>query len=70
LAYNFAAIVEYQIAPQLYLGGALGFSNARDYRQFTGNAYLRYVFGTPVSQGAPAGGTTLRSFSSPYTPLL
>lgn len=70
LAYNVAAIVEYQIAPQLYLGGAMGFSNARDYRQFTGNAYLRYVFGTPVSQGAPAGGTTLRPFSSPYTPLL
>lgn len=70
VAYNVAAIVEYQIAPQLFLGGALGFSNARDYRQFTGNAYLRYVFGSPGSKGAPAGGVTLRPFSSPYTPLL
>lgn len=70
LAYNFAAIVEYQIAPQLHLGGALGFGNARDYRQFTGNVYLRYVFGGPRLQGAPPGGTTLRPFSSPYTPLL
>lgn len=70
LAYNFAAIVEYQIAPQLYLGGALGFNNARDYRQVSGNAYLRYVFGSSGSQNVPAGSTTLKPFSSPYTPLL
>lgn len=70
VAYNFAAIVEYQVAPQLYLGGALGFNNARDYRQVTGNAYLRYVFSNSGSQSAPAGGTTLKPFSSPYTPLL
>ncbi|MDR6536445.1 cellulose synthase subunit BcsC-related outer membrane protein [Variovorax soli] len=70
VAYNIAAIVEYQLAPQLYLGGALGLGNARDYRQFTGNVYLRYAFGTSGPQGAAPGGTTLRPFSSPYTPLL
>ncbi|WP_260602648.1 cellulose biosynthesis protein BcsC [Variovorax sp. MHTC-1] len=70
VAYSFAAIVEYQVAPQLYLGGALGFNNARDYRQITGNAYLRYVFGNSGFQNVPTGGMTLKPFSSPYTPLL
>lgn len=70
VAYNFAAIVEFQIAPQLYLGGAFGFNNARDYRQVTGNAYLRYVFGGSGSRSVPAESTTLKPFSSPYTPLL
>lgn len=66
IAYNVAAIAEYQLGPQLYLGGALGFNNARDYRQVTGNAYLRYVFG---AGGGVPGAMIVKPFGSPYTPL-
>ncbi|GAA4354451.1 hypothetical protein GCM10023165_45690 [Variovorax defluvii] len=66
LAYNLAAVLEYRLAPQLYLGGALGFNNARDYRQFTGHAYLRYVFGAGAAQDMPS---VPRLLNSPYTPL-
>jgi len=71
LAYNLAAMVEYQVAPQLYLGGSIGFNNARNYRQLTGNAYLRYMFGNSGRLGSGSGGgATLKPVSSPYTPLL
>ncbi|WP_162580875.1 cellulose biosynthesis protein BcsC [Variovorax sp. PBS-H4] len=66
-AYDVAAVLEYQLGPQLYLGGALGFNNARDYRQVTGNAYLRYVFGGGEASGLRE--MTERPFGSPYTPL-
>jgi hypothetical protein len=66
LAYNVAAIVEYRVASKLYLGGALGFNNARDYRQVTGSAYLRYAFDD--GGGAPTG-LALRPLLSPYTPF-
>ncbi len=42
LGYAFGGAAEYQIHPQLYVGGSLGLDNARDYRQFTGSMYLRY----------------------------
>ncbi|RSZ30397.1 MULTISPECIES: cellulose biosynthesis protein BcsC [unclassified Variovorax] len=73
LAYNLAAVLEYQLAPKMFLGGALGFNNAQNYRQFTGSVYLRYVFGGSNSIGVPGydgGGATLRPMTSPYTPLL
>jgi len=74
LAYNLAAVVEYQLAPKMFLGGALGFNNAQNYRQFTGSVYLRYVFGGSSSIGVPGygtgSGTTLSPMTSPYTPLL
>ncbi|WP_395319274.1 cellulose synthase subunit BcsC-related outer membrane protein [Variovorax sp. UC74_104] len=73
LAYNLAAVMEYQLAPKMFLGGSLGFNNAQNYRQFTGSVYLRYVFGGSSSIGVPAydgGGATLRPMTSPYTPLL
>ncbi|WP_225784867.1 cellulose biosynthesis protein BcsC [Xenophilus sp. Marseille-Q4582] len=68
LAYNLGAALEYQVAPQLYLGGTVGLSNARNYRQFTGNVYLRYMLGT---QGTSILGTppSLSPLTSPYTPL-
>ncbi|RZL86156.1 MAG: tetratricopeptide repeat protein [Variovorax sp.] len=69
LAYNLGAILEYQVAPQLYLGGSLSLNNAQNYRQFTGSAYLRYMFGNSGRLGSPSG-STLRPASSPYTPLL
>ncbi|MGJ7531632.1 MULTISPECIES: cellulose synthase subunit BcsC-related outer membrane protein [unclassified Variovorax] len=74
LAYNLAAVLEYQLAPKMFLGGALGFNNAQNYRQFTSSIYLRYVFGGSSSIGAPGydggSGTTLKPMTSPYTPLL
>ena len=71
LAYNLAGLLEYQLAPQLYLGGALSLNNAQNYRQVTGGIYLRYMFGGSSEFGRPTnGGTTLRPLSSPYTPLL
>ena len=44
LGYSLAAAMEYQIAPQLTLGGQLAMDNARDYRQLMGGVYLRYAF--------------------------
>ena len=71
LAYNFGAVLEYQLAPKMFLGGALGFNNAQNYRQFTGSMYLRYVFGGSNNLGVPSlgGGTSLSPMVSPYTPL-
>ncbi|MDH6169022.1 tetratricopeptide (TPR) repeat protein [Variovorax boronicumulans] len=69
LAYNLAAILEYQLAPKMFLGGSIGLNNAQNYRQLTGGLYLRYVFDGASTLGVPAG-TTLRPLVSPYTPLL
>lgn len=70
LAYNFAGAVEYQLAPQLYLGGALGLNNAQNYRQLTGSIYLRYLFGGSSILGNASATPGLSPFNSPYTPLL
>jgi len=69
LAYNLAAILEYQLAPKMFLGGSIGLNNAQNYRQLTGGLYIRYVFDGASSLGVPSG-TTLRPLVSPYTPLL
>lgn len=69
LAYNFAGFLEYQVAPQLYLGGAMVFNNAQNYRQISVSAYLRYMLGNTGRFGS-GGGASLRPVSSPYTPLL
>lgn len=70
LAYNLAGLLEYQLAPQLYLGGLLSLNNASNFRQVTGGIYLRYMFGGSREFGRAGAGTTLRPLSSPYTPLL
>jgi len=73
LSYNLGAVIEYQLAPKMFLGGALALNNAQNYRQFTGSLYLRYVFGGSSSLGVPSfngGGTSLNPMVSPYTPLL
>lgn len=70
VAYNLAGIVEYQVAPQLFLGGAMAFNNATNYRQVTVSAYLRYMLGNTGRYGSSSGGSTLRPVTSPYTPLL
>jgi tetratricopeptide (TPR) repeat protein len=43
LGYNLAAAMEYQLSPQLFLGGNLAMNNASDYRQLMGGLYLRYA---------------------------
>jgi hypothetical protein len=53
LAYNLAAVLEYQLAPKMFLGGALGFDNAQNYRQFTSSIYLRYVFAARAASEHP-----------------
>lgn len=43
LGYNLGAAMEFQMHPQLFVGGQLALDNARDYRQFIGGIYLRYA---------------------------
>ncbi len=43
LGYNLGMAMEYQLHPQLFLGGQLALDNARNYRQFTGGLYVRYA---------------------------
>lgn len=43
VSYNFSGAAEWQLSPQLFLGGRLEFNNARDYRQFGTNLYLRFL---------------------------
>lgn len=62
VAYSLAARGEYQVAPQLAVGGTASFGNAYQYREWTAAIYLRYSF-------TPQGGTPLfppRTFTSPY----
>jgi hypothetical protein len=63
LGYNLNAAVEYQVAPQLFLGGHLAMDNASDYRQLVGGVYLRYAMqpytGQPAMPVAP--------YKSPYS---
>lgn len=44
LGYSLNAAAEYRLSSRFYLGGELGVDNAQDYRQYAGNAYLRYLF--------------------------
>ncbi len=44
VGYSFNAAAEYRLSSRFYLGGEIGLDNAQDYRQYAGNAYLRYLF--------------------------
>ena len=44
IGYNLNAAGEYKLGSSLFLGANLGLDNARDYRQFSGALYLRYMF--------------------------
>ncbi len=61
LGYNLGAAVEYQLAPQLTLGGHLAMDNASDYRQFIGGMYLRYAFEPATASLAPLPVTPFKS---------
>ena len=63
LGYNLGMALEYQMHPQLFVGGHLAMDNARDYRQFTGGLYMRYAL-EPYT-GAQA--MPLKPLFSPYS---
>lgn len=63
LGYNLGMAMEYQMHPQLFIGGHLAMDNARDYRQFTGGLYMRYAL-EPYS-GAQT--MPLKPLLSPYS---
>lgn len=44
VGYNLSAAGEYKLGSSMFLGANLGLDNARDYRQFSGALYLRYMF--------------------------
>ncbi|WP_024870000.1 cellulose biosynthesis protein BcsC [Pseudoxanthomonas suwonensis] len=43
LSYNLSAAAEWQLSRQLFLGGRVDLNNARDYRQYGTNLYLRFL---------------------------
>ncbi len=43
LSYNLSGAAEWQLSSQLFLGTRMEFNNARDYRQFGTNLYLRFL---------------------------
>ena len=44
IGYSLGASGEYRLGDGFFFGGSLGLDNARDYRQFAGGLYLRYLF--------------------------
>ena len=44
MAYNLAAVGEYQVAPQLFLGGSAELNNATNYHQWGAGLYLKFSF--------------------------
>jgi tetratricopeptide (TPR) repeat protein len=44
LGYSLAAAAEYQVSPQLFLGGQISTDNASEYRQVVGGVYLKFTF--------------------------
>lgn len=55
--YNLLGVLEYQLAPQLFVGGAGGVDNASDFRQWYASFYMRYAFsrqsGSPLLPPSP-----------------
>lgn len=62
VSYNVSGAAEWQVAPQLFLGGRMTFNNARDYNQFNTNLYLRFV----LDRLGAALGKTPQVVTSPY----
>lgn len=44
VGYSLGTAMEYQMLPQVFVGGHLALNNARDYREFAGGLYVRYAF--------------------------
>lgn len=63
VGYSLGASGEYRLGGGFFFGGALGMDNARDYRQFTGGLYLRYLF----DDGGGAMPLPVNPYRSPYS---
>jgi len=64
VAYSFNASGEYQLAPQLFVGGSASLGNAYQYREYMAAVYVRYSF-TKQLGAVTFPPTTL---TSPYLP--
>jgi Tfp pilus assembly protein PilF len=64
VAYSFNASAEYQLAPQLFVGGSASLGNAYQYREYLAAVYVRYSF-TKQLGAVTYPPTTL---TSPYLP--
>ena len=62
VSYSFSATGEYQLAPQLIVGGTVSLGNAYQYREYLAAVYVRYSF-TKQNGARPFPPTAL---SSPY----
>jgi cellulose synthase operon protein C len=65
VAYSFNASAEYQLAPQLFVGGSASLGNAYQYREYMAAVYVRYSF-TKQLGAVSYPPTTL---TSPYLPV-
>ena len=65
VAYSFNASAEYQLAPQLFVGGSASLGNAYQYREYMAAVYVRYSF-TKQLGAVTYPPTTL---TSPYLPV-
>lgn len=63
VGYNFGANAEYRFGSNFFMGGNFGIDNARDYKQFTGGLYLRYMFEEANGQMA----LPVSPYRSPYS---
>ncbi|MFV3383261.1 cellulose synthase subunit BcsC-related outer membrane protein [Pseudomonas sp. NY15354] len=63
VGYSLGASGEYRLGDGFFFGGSLGVDNARDYEQWTGGLYLRYLFeGTGSTMPLPVS-----PYRSPYS---
>ena len=62
MAYNLGAVGEYQVAPQLFLGGSAEMNNSSNYRQWGAGLYLKFSFYPITRQLA----MPVSPYTSPY----
>lgn len=63
IGYSLGASGEYRLGDGLFFGASLGVDNARDYQQWTGGLYLRYLF----DDGHGAMPLPVNPYRSPYS---
>ncbi|MBV6288885.1 cellulose synthase subunit BcsC-related outer membrane protein [Pseudomonas aegrilactucae] len=63
IGYSLGASGEYRLGDGFFFGGTLGVDNARDYQQWTGGLYLRYLF----DDGHGAMPLPVNPYRSPYS---
>jgi cellulose synthase operon protein C len=63
VGYSLNASGEYRIGDGFFFGGSLGVDNARDYQQWTGGLYLRYLF----DDAGGAMSLPVSPYRSPYS---